>query len=388
MEARPVPAELSATVPPPEPLEDTVSVLRAALESSADGILVIGLDGAFKTYNQKFLQMWGLPESKMREPRGAVPCMTEQLIDPEGFIARVRALYATPEAESLDMLALKDGRVFERYSLPYRMGDTVVGRVWSYRDVTQRELQVAERDRLQQEKLEALEQADVLKNQFLSILSHELRTPINAITGFGSMMQDELAGPLNERQQHFMGRILHGSDILLALVNDLLDMSRIQAGKLSLTPGRVDLGPQLADAVAQLRPMAERKGLSLAFEAIAPLPEITADALRIRQVITNLVANAIKFTQQGAVTVRVSVQNGGFRCDVVDTGIGVAAEHHSRLFSPFTQVDMTATRAAGGTGLGLSISRSIVEAHGGAIGFESTPGQGSTFWFTLPLDAS
>jgi PAS domain S-box-containing protein len=252
------------------------------------------------------------------------------------------------------------------------------------RDITDRREAEAQR-----QELAALKQSDQLKDQFLSILSHELRTPINAIMGFGSILDDELAGRLTKQQHHFVRKLLSGADVLLALVDDLLDMSRIQAGKFSLCPQPVALAPVIEEVTTTLAALASQRGQSVV-HAVAPgLPSLLADRQRVVQVLTNLVGNAIKFTPEGGcVTVRACLDGeapGALRVEVADTGPGISAADRPKLFRRFTQLDMSATRQAGGTGLGLSIAKALVEAHGGAIGVESEPGRGATFWFTLPL---
>jgi signal transduction histidine kinase len=230
---------------------------------------------------------------------------------------------------------------------------------------------------------------ELLKDRFLSVLSHELRTPINAILGFGSILEDGIAGPLTPEQQRYVRKVTAGADHLLSLVNDLLDMSRIQAGKFSMTPQPMAIAPLVDEVVGTLGGLAEQRQLTLTTDVAAGLPTLVADDVRVRQVLTNLVGNAIKFTPEGgAIHVRVRPDGDGVRVEVVDTGPGISLADQRKLFNPFTQLDMSATRQAGGTGLGLSISKALVEAHGGAIGVESAPGAGSRFWFTLPRDGT
>jgi signal transduction histidine kinase len=229
-------------------------------------------------------------------------------------------------------------------------------------------------------------QQDLMKDRFLGVLSHELRTPINAIMGFGSILEDGVLGEMPERQREAVRRILDGADTLLRLVDDLLDMSRIQAGKLVHAPRPMDLAAACQRVVEALGSLAEQKRLDLTLELPDALPEVFADPQRIEQVLVNLVGNAIKFTPPGGVVAIRAEQTGiWLRCEVMDTGKGIDRRDHPRLFKPFGQLDMSTTRPAGGTGLGLSISKALVEAHGGQIGLESAPGQGSTFWFTLPV---
>jgi PAS domain S-box-containing protein len=238
----------------------------------------------------------------------------------------------------------------------------------------------------QRERIEALEESDQLKDQFLSILSHELRTPINAIMGFGSVLADELAGPLSSDQHNFLGKILVSADALLALIDDLLIMSRVQAGQFSINVRAMDFGAQVASVVETLRPEADKRGVALVQHLSDGLPMLLADNQRIGQVLTNLVGNAVKFTPVGGtVTVRAAIVDDALRCEVVDTGLGIAESDMPRLFQRFGQIDTSNTRTNKGTGLGLSIVKAIVETHGGEVGVASQPGHGSTFWFTLPL---
>ena len=263
----------------------------------------------------------------------------------------------------------------------------VVGAIESIRDITDRKKAEKEKAQLQEEQIEALKQADSLKDQFLSILSHELRTPINVISGFGSILDDEIPGPLNKEQHDYLKKMLASSDNLLALVNDLLDMTRIQAGKFLLVPQPMDFKQVVEEVLANLRPLADQKRHTLINQVQDEIPLVTGDAQRIAQVLSNLINNAIKFTPEGGtVWVRAFVEDKCLRCEIEDNGLGIAKRDLSKLFTRFTQLDMTTTRKAGGTGLGLSISKAIVEAHGGKIGVESEVGKGSIFWFTLPLE--
>jgi PAS domain S-box-containing protein len=250
-------------------------------------------------------------------------------------------------------------------------------------DVTDR----VEREQLQHERIETMERVDTLKDQFLSILSHELRTPINAIMGFGSILEDGLVGPMGAEQTSYLRKMLGGAETLLALVNDLLDMSRIQAGKFSLEPGAFNFQDLAAEVSANMAPLAEQKHLTLLSEVSQDLSDVVADKQRVSQVLTNLINNAIKFTEAGGtITVRAFIERRSLRCEVEDTGIGITAADQAKLFQRFSQLDTSNTRRTSGTGLGLSIVKALVEAHVGAVGVESTPGEGSTFWFTLPLD--
>jgi signal transduction histidine kinase len=234
--------------------------------------------------------------------------------------------------------------------------------------------------------VENLQRADKLKDQFLGIVSHELRTPLNAIQGFGSILADGVAGELSAEQAGYVHKILDGSDVLLSLVDELLDVSRMQAGKFTLERQAVAVSALVREVLAERGTAALQKGLSLINEVPTDLPAVDADPRRVRQVLSNLLTNAIKYTPEGGtVTLNAQVEGDTVRVAVSDTGIGVSEDQRPRIFDAFTQVDMSNTRQVGGVGLGLYIVKGLVEAHGGEVGVESELGRGSTFWFKLPI---
>lgn len=244
-----------------------------------------------------------------------------------------------------------------------------------------------ERDSAQVE-VEALQEASVHKDEFLSILSHELRTPINAIMGFGSILDDEIPGHLNSQQHRYTQKILSSSEELLALIDDLLDMSRIQAGKFSVSPGPVSLPLTVERVTERLRPLLDHKVCNYVVDLPADLPMVLADERRVGQVLANLLTNAVKYSNEGCrIKVQARREGAYVRCAVCDDGAGISSRDQTKLFQPFEQLDMSTTRRAGGIGLGLSIVKALVEAHGGEVGVESELGEGSVFWFTLPVAA-
>lgn len=245
---------------------------------------------------------------------------------------------------------------------------------------------ITARKEAEAEKLRLVEQAGRHKDEFLSILSHEMRTPLNAVLGFGTILDDGIVGDLTPAQGEFMGKILQSAERMLALVDTLLDMSRVQAGQFSVERAPIALAPCVQRALAMLEPSAAARSQRLVNEVGAGLPPVLANAERVGQIVDNLVSNAIKYTPEGStITVRVVEAPGCLRVEVADNGEGVPAWARERVFERFTQLDMSVTRARGGVGLGLSIVKALVEAHGGQVGLDSAPGRGATFWFTLPL---
>jgi signal transduction histidine kinase len=234
--------------------------------------------------------------------------------------------------------------------------------------------------------VDSLQRADRLKDQFLGIVSHELRTPLNAIQGFGSILADGVAGELSAEQVGYVHKMLDSSDVLLGLVEEILDVSRMQAGRFTLDRQAVQVSALVKEVLAERGTAALQKGLSLINEVPADLPAVDADPRRARQVLSNLLTNAVKYTPEGGtVSIKAQVEGDTLRVAVSDTGIGISESQRLRIFEAFTQVDMSNTRKAGGVGLGLFIVKGLVEAHGGEIGVESELGRGSTFWFTLPI---
>ncbi len=242
-------------------------------------------------------------------------------------------------------------------------------------------------DRLRQASAEAAA-ANAAKSEFLAHMSHEIRTPMNAVLGLAQVLEREALAP---NQRDMVGRIRSAGQSLLAILNDVLDLSKIEAGQLRIEPRPFDLRALLANLDSLMGQTAHAKGLALRIEAQALPPGLLlGDGLRIEQVLFNLVGNAIKFTERGEVALRVradTLADGGLRLrvEVRDTGIGIAPEALARLFAPFTQADAGIGRRFGGTGLGLSICKRLVELMGGTIGAQSQPGLGSLFWFELPL---
>jgi signal transduction histidine kinase/ActR/RegA family two-component response regulator len=233
------------------------------------------------------------------------------------------------------------------------------------------------------------EAANEAKSAFLANMSHEIRTPMNGVIGVTQLLE---RSPLNDTQRGHVKTIARSGELLLAIINDILDFSKVEAGKLQLLNAPLQLRPLIAEVCESVRVTAQSKQLALEYELSPEVPAvIQADGVRLRQVLLNLLSNALKFTTAGGVTLRVSKEledpsDHHLRIEVSDTGIGIAPEHHAVLFDAFTQVDDLNTRRYGGTGLGLAICKRLVTLMQGTIGVSSTPGQGSTFSVVVPLE--
>jgi signal transduction histidine kinase len=236
-----------------------------------------------------------------------------------------------------------------------------------------------------EDKSRQLEEASQHKSQFLANMSHELRTPLNAILGYTELMADGAYGEPSEKMLGILKRLEANGKHLLGLINDVLDLSKIEAGQLVLELSDYCMQDITQTVRSTLEPLAADKKLAFKVEVAPQLPSGHGDGRRLTQVLINLVGNAIKFTDVGEVAIKAEAHNGSFHVSVRDTGPGISSADQARLFQEFQQADNAITKKKGGTGLGLAISKRIVEMHGGKIWVESQPGQGSTFTFTLPV---
>jgi signal transduction histidine kinase len=236
-----------------------------------------------------------------------------------------------------------------------------------------------------QEKSRQLEVASQHKSQFLANMSHELRTPLNAILGYTELILDSIYGEPTEKMREVLERLQANGKHLLGLINDVLDLSKIEAGQLTLDLADYSVQDIVHTVITAVEPLASGKQLALTAEVAPNLPRGHGDGRRLAQVLLNLVGNAIKFTDQGEVAIKAATSDGLFTVAVRDTGPGIAPGDRAKIFEEFQQADNSVTRRKGGTGLGLSIAKRIIEMHGGRIWVESEIGKGSTFAFTIPV---
>jgi signal transduction histidine kinase len=236
-----------------------------------------------------------------------------------------------------------------------------------------------------QERTAQLEIASKHKSQFLANMSHELRTPMNAILGYTELIVDEIYGPVPDKIREVLMRVQQSGQHLLGLINAVLDLSKIEAGRLILSLADYSMQNVVHVVFASVESLAAEKHLALNISVPPDLPSGRGDEQRLSQVLLNLIGNAIKFTEAGEVSVQVTAADGLFTVAVSDTGLGISEADQQKIFEEFQQADSSSTRKQGGTGLGLAIAKKIIELHGGRIGVESSLGKGSTFWFTVPV---
>jgi signal transduction histidine kinase len=253
--------------------------------------------------------------------------------------------------------------------------------------VTESYRELQEKNRQLEDSFAKLKELDRLKSNFLATMSHELRTPLTSVIGYSEMMLEGLGGPLTAEQREYLGIIMEKGENLLQLITSILDISKIEAGRVRLVLSEVDAGQVMRDAVATVLPLARKKGLKVACEP-PRIPRVHADRDKLRQCLVNLCSNAVKFTPAGGqITVSAeAIQGSRIAIHVADTGIGITEEHLERVFDVFYQVDGSSTREYGGAGLGLAIVKSFVEAHGGEVRVGSRPNEGSVFTLVLPVN--
>jgi signal transduction histidine kinase len=246
--------------------------------------------------------------------------------------------------------------------------------------------ELEERNRQLEWQRRELERAYQLKSEFLASMSHELRTPINALLGYTSLMRDRIYGELTPRQEEALQRMYSASQHLLELVNDVLDLAKIEAGKMPVNIESVALDMLIRELSLTIDPMVRRKNLEFELDVSPELPVLETDRTKIKQILLNLLSNAVKFTHEGSIVLRaMPVGGGGVSIEVRDSGIGIAPDDMGKIFEDFRQVDQSSTREYGGTGLGLSITKKLLNLLGGTISVDSEAGVGSTFFVWLPL---
>jgi signal transduction histidine kinase len=364
-------------------LDNSFSLLRATLESTQDGLLVVDSSGKVVQFNQKFMDMWKIPEELIAsgDDNNLVEYVKNELINPDLFVENVKHLYSDPEATSFDLLEFIDGRFFERYSQPQKINRESVGRVWSFRDITNRKK--AETDLISAK--ERAEESDRLKTAFLHNVSHEIRTPMNAIIGFSTLLNDPDLADQDRRQ--YIDIIFQSGSQLLSIINDIVDIANVESGQAKVNLTEFNLNSALRILNEQFSITGKLINVSITLKTTLQDEDSTiiTDKTKLVQILSNLINNAVKFTPDGQIYFGYYLKDNLLEFYVKDTGIGIPPEYHSRIFDRFYQVDSNISRQYSGTGLGLSICKGYVELLGGNIKVESQSGKGTLFVFTIPF---
>lgn len=361
-----------------EALRQSEDKLRLILDSTAEGIYAIDLKGCCTLVNPSCLRMLGFKSEQDVLGRNMHELIHHSKPDGTPYPVKdcliFKALYEKRGSHVDDEVFWRaNGSTFpvEYWSYPMLRGSEQVGAVIAFVDITGR-----------RESERRLQEAMRLKSDFINMAAHELRTPLTAIKMAVDIVQDETLGRLNEEQRPFLDASKRNVDRLVRLINDVLDLQKMDVGRSEFRIRPELLGPLLEEAADTFRLVAEQKGLRLELDVPAGLPELRFDRDRISQVLANYLSNALKFTPAGRIRLSAGVLGRWVMVSVADQGPGISKEDAGKLFKSFAQLE--AGRSAGGTGLGLALVKQIVEHHGGTVGVDSEPGRGATFWFTLP----
>jgi PAS domain S-box-containing protein len=350
--------------------------LGAIVDSSDEAIISKSLDGVITSWNRGAERMFGYSAAEVLGKPVAILFPPGREAEEQMILERVRRGESVMQLETVRRC--KDGRDIEVSVTvsPLKSGTgRIVGASKVVRDIT-----------AQLRTQRAIVEANQMKSAFLANMSHELRTPLNAIIGFTELMYKGKVGPVSPDHREYLGDILTSSRHLLQLINDVLDLAKVESGKMEFRPEPVDMTTLVSEVRDVLRGLAATKRLHVQSAVDAALGPVTADPARLKQVLYNYLSNAIKFTPEGGtITIRVAPEGSDFfRLEVEDTGVGIAPQDLSRLFVEFQQLDAGTAKQYPGTGLGLALTKRIVEAHGGTVEVRSTLGQGSVFAAVIP----
>lgn len=363
------------------------SLFRGQLEASVDGVLCIGTDGRVLYHNARFVELWGLPKDGFMgaSDEALTRALTEKLLDPDGYLAKVQTLHDHPEQISRDEVHLSDGRVFDHYSAPVAdHARGTLGRVWFFRDISQRK-RTEEELRAANERLREL---NAMKNQFVNTAAHELATPLTPIELQVHLLQAGQLGELNDRQRAALDLIGRNMNRLNVLMRDVLDAADVQSDRITLRSEPLAVDALVRGTLDTYKGAADAARIHVE-SRLQPDLWVRGDPNRLQQVLRSVLDNALKFTPAGGrVVVHAKRDAENVVVHVQDSGIGLRPDDFRKIFQPFSQVHDTMQRTQSGRGLGLVIAQGIVELHGGRMWCDSPgPGRGATFSFSIPYSA-
>ncbi|MBI1176329.1 response regulator [bacterium] len=362
-------------------LQESEARIRTIIEANADAIIIVDAEGIIQFANPMAAQMFGRRRDDLMGQPFGFPVAENQVAELD-----IRRGDGTTGVAEIRMVEFVWG---ESVAFLASLRD-ITGHKQAHDDVRREnaelERRVAERTAELQRAKERAESSDRLKSSFLANMSHELRTPLNGIIGFSEFLVDGKAGELNEKQSEYLNDVLNSGRHLLRLINNVLDLSKIEAGKMIFSPETFRISHALQEVCSVVSPMAFRKGVEIRHCVDSAVDEVKLDQPKFKQVLYNLIANAVKFNRErGQVTINVTAAGDNrITLSVHDTGIGISADDLKKLFTEFQQLDSGSSRRYEGTGLGLALTRRIVHLQGGSVQVQSEPGRGSTFVIDLP----
>jgi PAS domain S-box-containing protein len=361
-------------------LEKSLSLLQATLESTAEGVVAVNSKGHIVSFNQKFVQMWQIPEFLVKS-RNHNQCLTfykNQLKDPDNFCRRIQELDSQADVEGYDTLELKDGRIFERYCQPLRLGEQIIGTVWSFRDITNR-LQVEK----EIDENVAQEERGEQKERFVSMICHEFRSSLNMISFSTSLLKRHRHSWSEEKKLQYLQRVQTTVEQLNQLMDEVFIIDTAQAKKLKFEPKPLNLIQFCHDILAQIY-LSESSQHTVTFVSQGDCQAVCMDKKLLQPILTNLLSNALKYSPKGStVDLVLSCQDEKVIFQIKDKGIGIPKADQQLLFEAFHRGGNVGD--VSGSGLGLAIVKKLVDIHGGQIFVESEVGVGTTFTITLPL---
>jgi two-component system, LuxR family, sensor kinase FixL len=367
--------EISELKKTQESLKESVSLLNATLESTADGVLVVDRDGKIKSFNQQFKDIWQIPDAILdtRSDDEAVKCILGRVKDPEAFVAKIRELCDTPEQEHFDVTEMTDGRILERYSKPQRVGNQIIGRVWSFRDVTAR----YQAEKKQAELMGRVAQINEELTHFAYVVSHDLKAPLRGIKLLTEWLCADYADKLGDQAKEQLALLQSRVQRMHNLIEGVLQYSRV--GRVREDMVTVDLNELIPSIVDIITPPAH-----IHIQVEGTLPSLICEKTRVTQVFQNLLTNAVKYMDKPEGRIRITCRDQGdfWEFSVIDNGPGIEEKYFERIFKIFQT--LAPKDECDSTGVGLTIVKKIVELYGGKVWVESIVGQGTTFLFTWP----
>ena len=378
--------EITKNIKTQEELKHSFSMLEATLESTIDGILVVDLDGRINKVNNKFKELWNISQEGFESgtDEEVVNAILDQLKYPEAYLSRVKEIYNNSKSESFDIIEFKDGKIYERHSRPQLIDDKVIGRVWSFWDVTEQKKSERELSLKNKE----LQKTNSEKDKLFSIIAHDLRSPFNGFIGLTSVMMEEALELTPAEVLNFSSRLNISANNIFELLNNLLEWATINKGSTVAKPKNLEIHPLISKNIDVVSERATQKGITI----INRIPQnqfVFADQKMIGTILRNLLSNAVKFTNRsGTITIESFVIDDHFlQISINDTGVGIPQENLKKLFNSSEYFGTQGTDGELSTGLGLILCKEFVELNGGRLAVTSEQNIGSTFKFTIPRNA-